>query len=100
MIIRVVYGQTLMDIAIQYYGDPRALVDLANNNGIAIDDEIFAGQPLQILNSANGIPVFSEYLIENKIAVVSGQGGDQEQVYLLATNDNEIITDNDNAIEI
>jgi hypothetical protein len=103
MIIKVIYGQTLMDVAIQYYGDPSALVDLANDNGLGIDADVFAGQSLLIQDtyplSANSY--YADYLAQNSIRVVSGQGGDTETIRVLATNDNEVLADNDtNAIQI
>lgn len=102
MIIKVIYGQTLMDVSIERYGSAMALIDLANDNGLAADEDVFAGQELFIRDSypETAIPIFSNYLIENKTKVLSGQGGDTELIQVLSTNDDEIITDNDNAIEI
>ncbi len=40
-------GQTLPDIAIQVYGDLRAVIDLAAENGLSITEAIQAGKVLR-----------------------------------------------------
>lgn len=46
--IKVLYNQTLADIAIQYLGDADRAVELAELNGVGISDELEAGQEMLI----------------------------------------------------
>lgn len=98
MIIQVIYGQTLMDIAVQYYGDPRALADLANDNGLSISTDIFAGQSLLIRDTypETALSIYADYMKQGNISVVSSQGGETESIRVLATNDNTVLADNNN----
>jgi len=103
MKIKVQYGQSLMDIAVQQYGSAGALWDLAADNGHALDADVFAGDELVIRDSYpdTAIPIYADYLTGNSIKIVSHQGGNLEHIEVLSTNDNEIITDNDqNGLEI
>jgi len=97
MIIQVLYGQTLMDIAIQYYGDARALVDLANDNGLSISADAFAGQSLFIQDTypETALRIYADYLSKDSIKVVSSQGGDTEITRVLATNNNDVLTNSE-----
>lgn len=98
MIIQVIYGQTLMDIAIQYYGDPRALADLANDNGLSMTTDVFAGQSLLIQDTypLTALSIYADYMKQGSVKVGSSQGGDSETIRVLATNENEVLADNDN----
>lgn len=95
MRITVHHGQTLMDIAIQFYGSADALVDLANDNGLALDASINPGDKL-IINDVypeRALSIFSDYLKDNKIVVCSGDKVNAFSV--LVTNDDEMILTND-----
>lgn len=95
MIIIVESGQTLMDLAIQYYGNPSAILELANDNNLSISDEVQAGTPLLVRDTKpeTAISLFSDYLNENGTVVVSKQADTSQSV--LGTNDDEILIDND-----
>lgn len=97
MIVKVLYGQSLMDVAIQMYGSAGALMQLAQDNGLALDADVFAGDELFIQDTypETAISVFADYLTSNNIKVVSGQGGDSDLIEVLSTNDDEVIIDND-----
>lgn len=96
MIIAAKYGQSLMDLAIQLYGSASALVDLANDNGLALDAEVQPGQELIVRadypDSAVGL--FADYISENNIVVVSGDQVNALEV--LVTHDDNPIGTNDN----
>jgi hypothetical protein len=101
MMINVHYGQSLMDVALQYYGSADALPELAADNGLAIDASIAAGDALLVRDEApaGARSIFSDYLRENGIRVVSGDTGTSETA--LASNDDEIIsTNNNNGLQI
>lgn len=95
MIILVESGQTLMDLAIQYYGNASAVVELAADNGLAITDELEPGETLNIREDkpATAIALFADYLNESGIVIVSKQSENTSSV--LVTDEDEIITDND-----
>jgi len=61
MAIVVQPGQCLMDIAIQYGGDATAIVDIALQNGLAITDDVLAGQVL--LNFAVADTEMAAYIL-------------------------------------
>ena len=94
--ITVQYGQTLMDIAIERYGSASSLIELANDNGLSPSDEITAGTQLLIRDAKpdSAITLFSDYLNQNGIVVMSRQTAEETSV--LATNDDDLLTDNDN----
>lgn len=99
--IQVTDGQCLMDIAIQEYGSVEALFDLAKDNGLEVDDDITAGQVLQIRDTLpdTADPDIVEYF--TKMGFKVNSGAMVEIIEVLATNDNEIISDNnDNGLEI
>lgn len=96
MMVKVQYGQTLMDLAIQFYGNASALVELANDNRLALDAEVAPGTELIIreVYPDSATPIFADYLKSIGEVVVSGQA-DLQPVELLSTNDDEAITDNE-----
>ncbi|WP_443937096.1 LysM peptidoglycan-binding domain-containing protein [Pedobacter sp. MW01-1-1] len=96
MIITVQSGQTLMDIAVQYYGSANGLIELTQDNGLTLSDEVFPGQSLTIRETipTNSVGLFADYLAETKTVIVSNQAETNFEV--LATNDEEGISDNDN----
>lgn len=95
MIIVVENGQTLMDLAIQYYGNASAIFDLANDNGLAVTDELHPGTALVVRDEKpdTAIGIFADYLNENNTVVVSKQS--ENTVMVLSTNDDEVLSDND-----
>ena len=48
LLIEIKQGQTLVDIALQYYGDSLSVFDLAKDNDIDISEELTTGQTLII----------------------------------------------------
>lgn len=100
MIIKAKYGQSLMDLAVQLYGSAAALVDLANDNGLALDAEIVPGQELTVRDDypESALSIFANYIKENNIVVVSGDAG---TVQVLITDGGEALaTNNNNGIGI
>lgn len=97
MITIVQYNQSLMDLAVQKYGNASGVVALANDNGLAIDADVFAGDKLIIRDELPEVAtvVFAEYIGNAGIVVVSGQGGESELIEVLSPDDDEIFTDND-----
>ena len=57
----ITQGQSLADVAIQELGSVAALFDLADANGLAITDDLHAGQLLTVPTSANGRPELASY---------------------------------------
>jgi LysM repeat protein len=51
--MRVLAGQTLIDIAIQYLGSAESAFELAVLNGLSITDDIIAGQELLLPEPSN-----------------------------------------------
>lgn len=96
--ITVHHGQSLMDIAIQYYGSASALFFLAADNNISLSEDILPNTQLLIRTEVpeNGIAIFADFFTENDITVVSGQGGLIQNIEVLATNNNEPISTNNN----
>jgi hypothetical protein len=92
----VTKGQCLMDVAVQRYGSVEAQFDLCKDNNLEVDDDITPGQILQIRDvlpdTADQDVV--DYFTTNGFRVNSG--ADLTITELLADNDNEILTDNDN----
>lgn len=46
--VTVLDGQTMLDIALEYYGDASAVVTLAADNGLVVGAPLTAGQVLDI----------------------------------------------------
>jgi hypothetical protein len=95
MIIIVKYGQSLMDLAVQMYGSASALVELANDNDLAIDADVQPGQQLIVRDAYpdSAISIFADYIKENSIVVVSGDQVDALEI--LVTHDEDPISTND-----
>lgn len=47
-LVKVLYQQTIIDIAVQELGDAERAVEIAALNGLGITDELTAGQVLQV----------------------------------------------------
>jgi hypothetical protein len=95
-------GQCLMDIAIQYYGSAESLVDLCNDNGLALGDSVASGTRLMIRKAMpiSSNTLYMEYIYDNGVVVSSGSSA-FEWAGVLATNMNQaIITNNQAAIEV
>lgn len=72
----VKYGQTLFDVAMEQYGCEEGVITIANDNALAIDDDLLPGQILLIQPqipelSINNITI-ANYFNTNKIGVNSG----------------------------
>ena len=89
MIKTVQYGQSLMDIAIQYFGSAASLFELANANNLPMDADVQPGQSIIIPDDypASAILVFADYMRESKKVVVSGLS--PAAVEILITNDGD-----------
>jgi hypothetical protein len=89
-------GQCLLDVAIQNYGSMEALFVLAKDNGLEVDDDIAAGQLLQIRETLpdTADPDIVAYYQLNGTRVNSG--ADVMVTVVIADNDGNIITNNDN----
>jgi hypothetical protein len=46
--IKVLMAQTLLDIAIQYYGDVTCAIDIALHNNISLTSDLTTGQELEL----------------------------------------------------
>lgn len=95
MMVVVESGQTLMDLAIQIYGNANSIIDLAKDNGLSITDELTPGTTLQVREQMpeNSTEIFADYLNENSIVVVSKQS--DNTVTVISTDDDEVLSDND-----
>ena len=84
-----------MDIAIQQYGTVEALVTLCGDNNLELDADLLAGQQLYIQDTypATADTLVANYLTGNGITIA---GTDYVAVNVLGTNDEDIITTNDN----
>jgi hypothetical protein len=89
-------GQCLIDVAIQEYGSIEALFDLAKDNNLEVDDDLIPGQVLQIRDTLpdTADPDLVDYFARKSIRVNSGAVVAITEI--LATNDDEAITTNDN----
>jgi 2',3'-cyclic-nucleotide 2'-phosphodiesterase (5'-nucleotidase family) len=54
MEIKILNGQSLLDIAVQHAGAPEAAFDLALKNGLSITGELTAGNMIEAVETANG----------------------------------------------
>lgn len=67
MKIVVLNNQTLLDIAIRYYGTVEAVLAIAILNGISITEELVPGQTLQLPNTDFGFKEVVAFFEVNKI---------------------------------
>lgn len=62
-LVKVLYQQTIIDIAVQELGDAERAVEIAALNGLGITDELTAGQVLQVpdydLSKINTVQLFT-----------------------------------------
>ncbi|MEH0008004.1 MAG: hypothetical protein V6Z82_04720 [Flavobacteriales bacterium] len=54
-------NQTLLDIAVQEFGNPQAAFDIACYNGLSISDPLYTGQRLLLPQSDYQEPQTKEY---------------------------------------
>lgn len=71
MKVTVLPRQTISDIAIQIYGDIRAVIDLAVANGIGVTDDIEPGTELECPDVVYD-PYVQSYVIRNGISPATG----------------------------
>ena len=91
--ILVEEGQNLIDIAVQELGSADGLKTICELNDLEYDEDLQAGQTLLLpdLDPDNDIQTyFASEGIKVNSHIVS------QDVEVLATNDDEVITDNDN----
>lgn len=91
--------QSIVDIAIQYYGSAAGLIDLCQDNGWELDHDLQPGDSILLQDSypesANGD--IADYLQGNNVIVVGTL--EQNTDAALGTNNDEfIITNNDDFI--
>jgi len=96
--MRTIYAldrQTIMDIAIQYYGSAASLSDLCNDNGWDYDQDLQAGDAILIQDTypASADGDVADYLQGNNVVVISL--GEQNNSVALGTNDGQYIITND-----
>jgi hypothetical protein len=86
----------MIDIAIQVYGSIEALFDLVLDNNLEVDADLTPGQVLHVLDilPVTADPIMVAYYISQGIVVNSG--ADVAIAEVLATNDDEVFTTNDN----
>ena len=60
-VITVLANQSLMDIAVQEFGDARAAFDIARCNGLSVTDPLHTGQRLTLPRSDYHEPQTQEY---------------------------------------
>jgi hypothetical protein len=87
--------QNLIDLAVQHYGSPAAVIDLCLDNDLELDDIVQPGTMIQIQDTypATAQADFADYLLQNQIAVISINELDINAV--LGTNDDEYLITND-----
>ena len=66
MPIIVLHNQTIIDIAIQYFGTAEAAFDIALMNQLSITDDIEPGQILHVPNLDYGSTEIVKYFLANK----------------------------------
>jgi len=91
--------QSIIDLAIQYYGAAAGVIDLCKDNGWELDHDVLPGDAVLLQDtypdSANGD--IADYLQGNNVIVVGTL--EQNTDAVLGTNDGEfIITNDDNYI--
>jgi phage tail protein X len=93
--VKVIDRQSLIDLAIQYYGSAAAVIDLCLDNNLELDDQLPAGTVIQIQDSYpdTADADFASYIKSNSIQVVSMS--DDNPGTALGTNDDEFIITND-----
>lgn len=72
MQVKVKDGQTLIDIAIQQYGDASAVAVLAYENGLDITSDVAAGTMLNYAQANIVNQAVSDYMTNHKIAPKTG----------------------------
>jgi hypothetical protein len=65
-------GQSLLDVALQELGSVETLFDLADANGLAITDELAAGQVLAVPASAATVVYTVNYLAQRAQRINTG----------------------------
>lgn len=87
--------QNIIDLAVQYYGTPAALIDLCQDNGWELDHDVQPGDQVLLQDSYpdSAAGDIADYLQGNSVVVV----GTISQITgaFLGTNDDEIIVTND-----
>jgi LysM repeat protein len=111
MKITVLNNQSLYDIAVRYLGTVDAAYDLAEENNLKIDQDLFAGQILKLPKKDYGFKEVVKYFDENNIqpatAASTGTGidymtigvdfmvsPDQEGINIWAIEDDFIVQPN------
>lgn len=94
--IQVVARQSIIDIAVQYYGSAASVIDLCIDNDLELDSELEPGQWLQLQDaypeSADNDTadyIQGSNIVVTGVPVISGDGSD---VLLIDNEDNFIIT--------
>lgn len=74
--VKVKYGQTLVDVALEQYGCEEGIITLAADNALAIDAELTPGQILLLQSTLPVISVNNQtiatYFKTNKVGINSG----------------------------
>jgi hypothetical protein len=88
--------QNLIDLAVQYYGSPAAVIDLCLDNDLELDDTLPTGTMIKIQDTYpdTAQPDFADYMTQSQIVVVSINEQDESQV--LGTNNDGILITNNN----
>ncbi len=94
--VQVKDRQNLIDLAVQYYGSPAAVIDLCLDNDLELDDAVPAGSYIQIQDTYPDTAQsdFADYMMQSQIVVVSIN--EQDVSAVLGTNDGSVIITNDN----
>lgn len=67
--IKVIAGQNLADIAVQIYGDVRAVILIAKTNDVAITEALIPGQELVLpVSEFTKVDILNSFLPGKKIA--------------------------------
>lgn len=93
--VTVIIGQNIMDIAMQEYGNPDAIVELCDLNNLEIDEEIFPGQILNLRELTDADEV-AKYYKSKRISVSSTLPMTVTPV--LSTGNDQIITTNEDSL--
>ena len=69
-------GQSILDLAVQYYGTVEGVMDIAIKNGISITDSLVAGSEF-IISPVNNLT--AKYIKDKGIVVATGHEIQQPQ---------------------
>jgi hypothetical protein len=98
---RLQYGQSLIDVVLQYFGDLNYLVKVAHDNNIAVTSPLEVGTELTIDNEGLGNQEVKNAIIEQNLQFNNDYVKlieDLEGNFIYEDGNNQITEQNDNLI--